>query len=360
MAQELYEFEHTLPILHSTINDMKKILFLIVILIPCLTVKAQYTIKTNNPAYKRYYDSLKTMDYKYKFPILAKKAYKKGFDVPFPLGIGANYFAQRQDINISTIEIGLNDNPLTDVSDLIKFGAIIGETHAFTIRPDIWVFPFLNVYSIIGTGHTVTDVSLVDPINFSTSQRFTANSLGVGFTAAGGFGPVWVAVDNNYNWANVSVLTDPVPASILCIRVGHTFQDKSKPDRNVAVWFGPFRQKIKSDTEGNVPISSIFPDLTPGKEDEFIEDLNNWYNNLPPPRQAALQPLYQRLIDYFEGNDPGDSNIHYKLNKRVAEPWNMVFGAQYQHNKRLQIRTELGTFGKRTQFLISANYRFLW
>ena len=67
---------------------------------------------------------------------------------------------------------------------------------------------------------------------------------------------------------------------------------------------------------------------------------------------------FKKINYYFEGREPGDSEIHYVLHKRVAEPWNLIFSAQYQYNKNWQIRSEIGTFGKRTQFLLNLNNRF--
>ena len=69
-----------------------------------------------------------------------------------------------------------------------------------------------------------------------------------------------------------------------------------------------------------------------------------------------MRQIIQKINDYFDGRGPGDSGIHYVLDKRVAGPWNII-GAQYQHNKNWQIRSEIGTFGKRTQFLLNLNYR---
>ncbi len=40
--------------------------------------------KSNNPAYKQYYDSLMQMDYSFKLPYLGKQAYKRGYDLPSP------------------------------------------------------------------------------------------------------------------------------------------------------------------------------------------------------------------------------------------------------------------------------------
>lgn len=69
--------------------------------------------------------------------------------------------------------------------------------------------------------------------------------------------------------------------------------------------------------------------------------------------------MIDNIKDYLDGLNLGDGAIHYNIDKELAGPWNMIFGAQYQHNKRWQIRTEVGTFGKRTQFLLNMNYSFV-
>jgi hypothetical protein len=108
--------------------------------------------KSDNPAYKDYYDSLKQMDYPYLFPLLGKKAYKRGYDVLYPWGISGIYFTQRQDILIEHTLIGLNGGEKVDVSNIIEFGPIVATTNAYTIRPDVWILPFLNLYGVLG-GH---------------------------------------------------------------------------------------------------------------------------------------------------------------------------------------------------------------
>lgn len=99
------------------------------------------------------------------------------------------------------MSIGINDLGPVDMSGFVSFGEIENTTNAFTVRPDMWVLPFLNVYGIFGVGRSRTRVPLIAPVNFSTTQDFSATSMGVGMTLAGGVGPVIVIVDNNINYA---------------------------------------------------------------------------------------------------------------------------------------------------------------
>src|ERR671913_490688 len=99
---------------------MKAKLILIILLVLHFYSQAQYSELHKNPFHKAYRDSLKAMEYPYTFPIWGKRVYKKGFDVPFPWGVGANYFWAKQEITISNIAVGFNDKAPVDISDVIK------------------------------------------------------------------------------------------------------------------------------------------------------------------------------------------------------------------------------------------------
>ncbi|WP_205589264.1 hypothetical protein [Mesonia aquimarina] len=198
-------------------------------------IQAQGFGKSDLPVYKKYYDSLKKMDYPYIFPILGKKAYKKGYDLPFAWGASGVYFTQRQEITINRTLIGFNGSSKVDISNFINFGPTIATTNAYTFRPDLWVFPFLNIYGVIGGGTTETEVNLLAPIGLQTSQRFAVSSFGLGATLTGAVGPIWIAWDNNYNFADIEVIVEPVPAFNSSIRFGHAIMNPSKPTNSLSV-----------------------------------------------------------------------------------------------------------------------------
>ena len=118
---------------------------------------AQYATTRVNDKYQAYTDSLKQVDYEYIFPFLGQGAYKKGFDIPYPAGVMSNFIWMRQSIIMSNMQLGFdgvnNDIPLTNVDDLIEFGQNTNTSYTVNFRPDLWVFPFLNV-----TDFLVTDI----------------------------------------------------------------------------------------------------------------------------------------------------------------------------------------------------------
>jgi hypothetical protein len=317
--------------------------------------KAQGAQKVFNDIHDEYFDSLKKMDYPYTLPFLGKGAYQRGYDLPHAWGLSVIYFTQTQEINITNTQIGFNGSSQADFSDFIQFGPTIATTNAVSFRPDMWVFPFLNVYGIIGGGTTSTNVTLLKPFAFQTEQNFTVDSYGLGATLTGAVGSIWIAWDNNYNFADVSVVVEPVPAFNSSLRIGHQFPDYAHPQRNLSLWVGTFYQNIQNDTKGSIGINEVFPSVGDGF---IIEELNNWVETLPPAQKIVAKQVIAKLEDAAEGIDISATTIDYTIQKEVAAPFNLIFGAQYQFNKNWMLRSEMGVFGKRSQFLLNLNWRF--
>jgi hypothetical protein len=335
---------------------IKFILLFLVLL--AMNATAQYSDKEINPFHKRYHDSLKTMNYPYNLPILAKKLYKKGFDIPFAWGISPTYFAMRQEILITNTKIGLNDGEMVDLSKFITFGNVIAEGNFFSMRPDVWVLPFLNVYAIGGVGKANITVPIVEPFVFTTEQVSRSTSAGVGFTLAGGVKGIILILDNNFVWGWTEKLDKPVPAYNFDGRIAKNFVNPRKADRSVTLWIGGFYQSIKAETQGKIPVSDVFPGQSPDEKQKILHRLDEWLPTIPAAQHAVASQVVEEIRGYFNGTNAGDGVINYQLDKGVAGPWNFIFGGQYQHNKNWMIRTEVGTFGKRSQFLLTLNYRF--
>jgi hypothetical protein len=76
-------------------------------------------------------------------PIWGQGAREKGFDLPLPFGVGPTYTYIHQNMVISDVKIEgtqlklkLPDAPTT--------------TSTGVFRADVWLFPFLNVYGLVG------------------------------------------------------------------------------------------------------------------------------------------------------------------------------------------------------------------
>lgn len=328
---------------------------------------AQYSNKKIKPKYQLYTDSIKKHEYNYVFPIFGQKTYRKGFDIPYPAGIMANYMWLKQGILIDNLQLGIKtddkDIPLTPV-DFIEFGDNTNTSYTVNVRPDLWVFPFLNVYGIFGYGNSHTEVNLVKPVALKSIVDQGITTYGFGILGAFGIGPVWFSVDANFTWNKPELLEKSVPVNVLGIRAGHTFTFKNKPERNIAIWIGAMRASMGAETVGEIKMADAIPAATWERADEIVADYWDWYNSLDPEK-----PLDQRKIEKADevltpivnkiDEADGSSIIRYGMDKQVKEMWNGVVGAQFQLNKHWMVRSEGGVIGDRKSFLFSINYRFL-
>jgi len=344
----------------------RKLLFLIILLIGCSSAFSQYSSRKFSKKQQEYIDSLKQVDYNYIFPIWGQGAYKQGFDIPYPAGIMANFFYAKQGLILEDMQLGLLtddvDIPLTDVG-FIQFGDNTSTVWTVNVRPDLWIFPFLNVYGIFGYGKSNTLVNLTYPFAFQSSVDQNIRTAGFGVTGAFGLGPVWVALDGNWTWNKPDLLEKPVNTQVFGIRVGHSFVFKHKPERNIAVWVGAMRLRMGAETVGEIRLADALPQSVWDRKNEFVQDYWDWYNELDPSNpvdNAQIQAADEILTPIVEKVDEldGDATVRYGMNKRPAAEWNMLLGVQYQVNKSWVIRSEGGFLGERTSFLLSLNYRF--
>jgi hypothetical protein len=335
-------------------------------------------------------DSIKSSDYPYALPIWGAKAAKLGFNLPYSAGLGINYIAQRSDLIINNLSVGFNNGPMVNLDEVVRFDKAVASASGVNFRPDIWLFPFLNVYGLLAKAHTSTEIGaglwIPDASNtwkqvasFSTKANFEATSLGFGMTPTVGIGGGWMALDMNVLWTDVSALNKPVFTFVFGPRFGKSFKFK-KPERNIAFWVGGFRLKFSSETNGSINLSEIMPpNELQAKVDQGIQKVgdtqnkvDNWWAGLTPveqknPVNQAKYATANRALDaagtFLNAadaalNDGTSASVQYSLNKKAADMWNFIVGSQFQLNKHWMVRAEYGFLGSRKQFISGLQYRF--
>ncbi|OUR94330.1 hypothetical protein A9Q87_01400 [Flavobacteriales bacterium 34_180_T64] len=325
-------------------------------------VNAQYASTKIKDRHQAYTDSLKQVKYDNIFPIWGQKAYEKGFDIPYPTGVMVNYVYVKQGLIIDNIRLGIQtdnlDIPLSEVN-FIEFGNNYTTANTVMVRPDIWIFPFLNVYGLFGRGKSTTEVNLKFPIELKSIVEQDVNTTGVGVTVAGGLGPVWLALDGNITWNKPELLDDAVKVKTFGIRLGHNFVNKAKPYRNFGFWAGAMSISLGSNTVGELKLNEALPPETWERADQIVSTYNDWYDNTATiPQKLAADQTLGPLVEAIDAAD-GEAIIRYGLDKRTKQKWNGIIGAQYQPNKNWMFRTEAGVIGDRKMFLLSVNYRIL-
>jgi hypothetical protein len=320
-------------------------------------INAQYASRKLSKKQLAYTDSLKNVEYNYIFPILGQQAYSRGFDIPYPAGLMGNFIWMDQGIIMDNFQLGIKsesvDIPATPV-DFIGFGENTNVSYATNFRPDIWVFPFLNVYGLFGYGRSTTTVNLVEPVELKSIVDQGMSTMGVGLMGAFGLGPLWLSVDANWTWTNPELLEDPVKVRVLGLRLGKSFVFSNHPERNIAIWAGGMRARMSSNTVGAIKMADAIPPETWDRLDEIDQQWTDYKVDHPGLEDGIFDQFIEALV-----NKEGNTIIKYAMDKRPVQEWNMVFGGQFQINKNWQIRTEAGLIGDRKSFLISLNYRFL-
>ncbi|HSC52881.1 MAG TPA: hypothetical protein VLC98_04640 [Phnomibacter sp.] len=373
---------------------MKK---LSIALVPCfalLTLTSNAQVFTNKEVGKKNVDladSLKKSEWPHTLPFLGKKATQKGYNLPLPAGLSVQAFSQKSDLVLDNMMVGFNNGPMYNLDEIVRFNTAIAKATAVTIRPDVWVLPFLDVYGIFGTASASTDISAgiwakgedgsdVLLTEFNTKVEFSTTTYGFGMTPTIGVGGGFMALDFNVAWTDVPQLKKPAQTVVFGPRFGKAFKLK-KPNQNIAVWVGGFRVKLKSETAGSLALSDVFPedgefqskiDGAIVKVGEKQQAVDSWWAGLTPVEQKnpvniakhnAANAVLTRTGDFLAAADAAAENIsnstvQYSMDKQVKNMWNFIVGSQYQINRHFMLRLEAGFLGSRTQVLGGVQYRF--
>lgn len=369
-------------------NTTLKILFLLFCSLPSLS--QVYTDKVVGQKKEAIRDSLKTSEYPYLLPILGEKVAQKGFDLPYSAGVSVNYFWQKSDLLIENLSVGFNNGMQHDLDQVVRFNSSTAEAAATSIRPDIWLFPFLNVYGIFGTVNTSTDIKAgiwvpdannnwSEVFDFGSKANFHGTTAGLGLTPTIGVAGGWLALDMNVCWTDLSALEKPAMTFVFGPRIGKSFKLK-KPESNIALWVGGFRAHLKSGTDGSMDFADLLSlDGTQEKVDQGIikveekqSSVDDWWSGLTPTQQAnpinvakhnTANNALGKASNFLTAMDGAlstaeNSTVQYSLEKKPKDAWNFVVGSQYQYNKHFMLRAEYGFLGSRKQFLASLQYRF--
>ncbi|MGL2964874.1 hypothetical protein ACSVH2_13710 [Flavobacterium sp. RSB2_4_14] len=367
-----------------------KLLAIIFLLVNSTAFAQVYSDKVVGKKNASKIDSLKTAEYPYSLPIWGKKVTQMGYHLPYSAGISVNYFWQKSDIVIDNLYVGFNNGPQYNLDQIVRFNSAVASASSISIRPDVWVFPFLNVYGILGKVASSTDISAgiwvpdesnnwSEIYNFSTKADFSGTTFGIGMTPTIGVGGGWLALDINFAWSDLDGLTEPAQSFVFGPRMGKTFNFK-KPDSSINVWVGAFRVDLNSETSGSLALSDLISgsdaqakvDAGLVKVEEKQVAVDAWWNGLTPTQQAnpvnaarynTANNALETAGNFLTGIDGAlstleSSTVQYSLDKAPKDMWNFLVGSQYQYNKHFMIRAELGFLGTRTQFITGLQYRF--
>ncbi len=211
-------------------------------------------------------------------PFFGKKARKNGIDLPLPIGIGIYSIYYDQGYIASDLRL------IPDSSSLVaRADSLYQNTSAYEsilqIRPNIWLFPFLNIYGIIGYSRGVISPKLVVPyivienipiidsiIIDSTFEihddiAYVGLNYGIGATFSMGFRSFFVMVDYNYTITDPTDLDDNLHNHVFSPKLGLLLGNKNSSSFG-AMWIGAMYMHNDQAFSGQIGVAEINPDLT--------------------------------------------------------------------------------------------------
>jgi hypothetical protein len=170
------------------------------------------------------------------------------------LGIGLTVYNQTQPYDIASLEVQI---PGLDPATLENL-AVDNDTTSYHLRIDYWLFPFLNIFGLVGQIDGSTDVNLqgIDiglPVGLNNlTIDYDGTVYGGGAVLAVGGRHWFGAVAYDYTETDLDVATSSVQAQIVTPKVGYHF------DRG-AVWVGAMYQDAEEIHQGTYELPFLGP-----------------------------------------------------------------------------------------------------
>ena len=251
-------------------------------------------------------------------PIWGKDACARGYVLPRPFGISLGVMHQDQPFDVGAVFVNGIDVKMLGIAVVDE---VQNEETTVTLRFDAWLFPFWNVYGILGKtdgeaiGPLAVDLEPIFPIicglpgnNCAIDTTFEldyrADVVGVGTTVAGGYKDFFGMIDLNYTEADLNISTTDAEATVISARIGWNGQ------------LGGFT--------GVLWVGSMYQDI---------------------------EQVFELQLDI--GNDLTDVVVE----QSTQAPFNFIIGGQWDINRSFSILAELG-LGQRQSQMLNVAYRF--
>ena len=272
----------------------------------------------------------------HKMPFLAQNVIDLGYDLPLPYGFAFAYVNVEQDQLLRNLFVGRDGSEKVPI-EFVEFTNARSVNDTYQLIYDTWLFPFMNVFAILGKneGNAPVDV-LIDGNGFLEALgvdcarpgnlllcnllrdreyllpidiEFEGNNYGVGMVLAGGWKKLFVTMPISWVYADMDgSQTDGVVFSA-SPRVGTII--KLERAGNLAVYVGA----SYLDTDLTVEGAEVFPGT--------------------------------------------DFAIDYRIDQRNKDEWAYILGANWDITNRWSLQAEYNGFtGSRETWMGSLTWRF--
>ncbi|WP_394150670.1 hypothetical protein [Vibrio maritimus] len=254
------------------------------------------------------------------FPIWGEQAAQRGYTLPKPYGLSLSYMDISNPVTIDNINLA---GGIGDVIDIDAKQAQF-EGSNVTLRGDVWLLPFMNVYGILGytQAQSTADIDSISIIGIPISvedAKFTLDmsgiTYGVGTTVVGGINNWFALLDLNYTYTDIDAIDGSIKTFVAAPRVGHRWQYDG--GRELRVFVGAMYQDVQQHLSGDIKALGL-----------DLGDMNF-------------------LID----------DTRFEVSQRSEQKWNALAGFQYSLNRDWDVLAEAG-FGQRKSAFVSLGRRF--
>ena len=206
-------------------------------------------------------------------PIWGAEAEARGYQIPLPFGIGVTAYSARQPVNIQDLQLGRNGNAPVSVKNFLQINKVDTSQQNLSAKFDVLVFPFLDVYALVGYTKGTTKgliqvpgdpiLGIIEPRELQLNAAFNGPTYGVGFTLQGGAKVSdwrdltaivvadWNRTKTKLSFENETLIADTKPvATVFSARVG--LHGIVGPSMGAAIWIGAMHQSIQQEVAGSV------------------------------------------------------------------------------------------------------------
>jgi hypothetical protein len=259
-------------------------------------------------------------------PIWGAEAEARGYQLPLPFGIGVTAYSARQPVDIQDLQLGRNGNAPVSVKNFLQINRVDTSQQNVSAKLDVLVFPFLDVYGLLGYTQGTTKgliqvpddpiLGIIEPRTLQLNAAFNGPTYGAGVTLQGGAKVSdwrnltaiavadWNRTQTKLSFDNESLIADTKPvATVFSARVG--LHGTLGPSMGAAMWIGAMHQRIQQTVAGSV----------------------------------------------------ANTDLQFVVVQSPTNPWNTLLGGLIEFGKDGYVLLE-GGLGARTSILLSAAYRF--
>jgi hypothetical protein len=256
--------------------------------------------------------------------------------LPLPYGLKLGYVSVDQEQILTNLWVGFNGSEQVPL-DWVSFDNAFSESNSAQLIYDTWIFPFMNVFAILGTidGQAPVDIyiegnGMLDQLEVDCSRPgnmvicnllqdkqfllpitadFKGNNYGVGVNLAVGWKGFFFTLPMTVVYADMKTSKTDGLVFSASPRVGKVFNLKSKG--NLALYIGGSYLDSELNVTGSYPVDAL--NLT----------------------------------------------IDYRIDQRNKDRWNAVVGANWDISNRWSLQAEHNGFvGSRDTWMGSITWRF--